>query len=137
MTDQIIDLYTASTLNVEVKVEPFYIEGESQPEDCLFVWGYKVIISNNRKTPVQLRRRYWKITNGLGSSQEVQGEGVIGQQPIIEPGASFEYTSGAPLSTPSGIMFGYYTMEDQENGMFDIHIPAFSLDCPYQKQTLN
>lgn len=137
MAELTTDRYNASTLDIDVQVEPFYIEGESSPDDNIFVWGYRVVIANHRETPVQLRSRYWKITNGLGLSQEVQGEGVIGQQPVIEPGGRFEYTSGAPLSTPSGIMFGYYTMRDIKGDSFDIHIPAFSLDCPYQKQTLN
>tara|TARA_B100001971_G_C17872191_1_gene373802 strand:+ start:130 stop:543 length:414 start_codon:yes stop_codon:yes gene_type:complete len=129
--------YRASTLDIDVEVEPFFMEQESTPEASIYVWGYKVMIHNRRAKSVKLQSRYWKITDGLGQTQEVHGEGVIGKQPQISPGQKFEYTSGAPLPTPSGIMYGHYTVIEETGDIFDINIPAFSLDSPFQKQTLN
>ena len=131
------NIYAAATRDMEVMVEPFYLEQDSQPENSVYLWGYKVIIFNHRSQCVQLRHRHWKIIDSIGQNQEIEGEGVVGQQPFIKPGESFEYTSGAPLSTPSGIMSGHYTMQDDHGETFIIDIPAFSLDSPYQKRTLN
>jgi ApaG protein len=86
---------------------------------------------------VQLRRRHWRITDGMGRTQEVRGPGVVGEQPVLGPGQSFEYTSGTPLSTPSGIMVGSYEMETRQGESFRIAIPAFSLDSPHQSVRLN
>ncbi len=86
---------------------------------------------------MQLRNRFWRITNARGQSEEVEGPGVVGEQPVLKPGESFEYTSGAPLSTASGIMVGTYEMEGADGRMFDVAIPAFSLDSPHQQVRLN
>ena len=86
---------------------------------------------------MQLRTRYWRITDSLGRIQEVRGPGVVGEQPVLKPGDSYEYTSGTPLPTPSGIMVGTYQMESQSGEKFDIDVPAFSLDSPYQPVKLN
>jgi ApaG protein len=86
---------------------------------------------------VQLLTRHWRITDSNGNVQEVRGEGVVGEQPVLEPGSSFEYTSGTPLPTPSGIMVGTYQMASQGGSRFDVEIPAFSLDSPHQTVRLH
>ena len=89
-------------------------------------------IENQSNDRVQLINRYWRITDALGRVQEVRGAGVVGEQPVLEPGEAFAYTSGVPLSTPSGIMVGCYEMEGREGERFDVAIPAFSLDSPFE-----
>jgi ApaG protein len=96
-----------------------------------------VRIENNGKETVQLRSRYWRITDNRGQVQEVRGPGVVGEQPVLRPGESFEYTSGTPLATPSGIMVGAYHMETKGGESFAVRIPAFSLDSPHQPVRLN
>jgi ApaG protein len=120
-----------------VTVQPTYLEDQSSPEESHYVWKYHVRIDNGGEETVQLRNRYWRITDSLGRVQEVRGPGVVGEQPILHPGESFEYTSGTPLKTPSGIMVGTYQMESQGGERFDIAIPAFSLDSPHQAIRLN
>ncbi len=124
--------YAQTTAAIKVIVEPFYLEEQSEPEDNHFVWAYHVRIENNGQKTVQLMTRHWRITDSLGNTQEVQGDGVVGEQPVLTPGGSFEYTSGTPLATPSGIMVGTYQMETESGDRFDVDIPAFSLDSPYQ-----
>lgn len=124
--------YAQTTAAIKVIVEPFYLEEQSEPEDNHFVWAYHVRIENNGQKTVQLMTRHWRITDSLGNTQEVQGDGVVGEQPVLPPGESFEYTSGTPLGTPSGIMVGTYQMETEAGDRFDVDIPAFSLDSPHQ-----
>ena len=124
--------YAQTTAAIKVIVEPFYLEEQSEPEANHFVWAYHVRIENNGKKTVQLMTRHWRITDSLGNTQEVQGDGVVGEQPVLTPGESFEYTSGTPLGTPSGIMVGTYQMETESGDRFDVDIPAFSLDSPHQ-----
>ena len=124
--------YAQTTAAIKIIVEPFYLEEQSEPDDNHFVWAYHVRIENNGQKTVQLMTRHWKITDSLGNTQEVQGDGVVGEQPALTPGGSFEYTSGTPLGTPSGIMVGTYQMETEAGDRFDVDIPAFSLDSPYQ-----
>lgn len=130
-------MYTQTTRHITVTVQPVYLEDQSSPAEGHYVWAYRVRIENNGEETVQLKRRHWKITDALGRMQEVQGAGVIGEQPVLEPGKSFEYTSGTPLSTPSGIMMGSYQMENDEGETFDVGIPAFSLDSPHEVHRLN
>ena len=125
-------VYAQTTAAIKVIVEPFYLEEQSEPEANHFVWAYHVRIENNGKKTVQLMTRHWRITDSLGNTQEVQGDGVVGEQPVLTPGESFEYTSGTPLGTPSGIMVGTYQMETESGDRFDVDIPAFSLDSPHQ-----
>lgn len=125
-------MYASTTRNITVTVEPVYLDEQSQPDDDKFVWAYHVQIRNDGAEAVTLRHRYWKILDGHGRVQEVRGAGVVGEQPCIAPGDVFEYTSGTPLATPSGIMLGSYEMENEDGESFDIAIPAFSLDSPYQ-----
>lgn len=126
-------MYSATTYGIEVTVEPFYLEDRSDPEDSRYVWGYRVTIANQSDETVQLLSRYWHITDGLGRVEEVRGAGVVGEQPELSPGDSYQYMSGCPLSTPSGIMVGRYTMRNARDELFDIDIPAFSLDLPTPK----
>ena len=130
-------MYSETTRAIRVTVKPFYLEDQSSPAENHYVWAYHVRIENTGLEKVQLRTRYWRITDALGRIQEVRGPGVVGEQPILEPGESFEYTSGTPLPTPSGIMVGTYQMEGADGGMFDVRIPAFSLDSPHQPVRLN
>lgn len=130
-------MYTTTTSDVTVSVVPAYLDHESQPESNIWVWSYTVRIQNNGTETVQLRTRYWKITDAYGRTQEVHGPGVVGEEPVLQPGQSFEYTSGTPLSTPSGIMQGSYAMEGPGGRMFDVAIPAFSLDSPGGKRQVN
>jgi ApaG protein len=130
-------MYRAVTRQIEVVVEPSFLPERSSPEDGRFFWAYTVAIVNAGTETVQLKARHWIITDGTGRSQEVHGEGVVGEQPVLEPGERFEYTSGVPLQTPSGFMSGSYQMETEDGQPFDIDIPPFSLDSPDHKRTLN
>lgn len=130
-------MYRAITRSIAVEVEPFYLEDRSDPSESRYVWGYRITIENQSDEQVQLLSRYWRITDGRGRVEEVRGAGVVGDQPELNPGDSYQYTSGCPLTTPSGIMAGHYTMRNAIGETFDIDIPAFSLDIPGQKPRLN
>ncbi|MDP6786912.1 MAG: Co2+/Mg2+ efflux protein ApaG [Rhodospirillales bacterium] len=129
--------YALTTRAVTVTVQPFYLEEQSAPDQSHYIWAYHVEIENHGDETVQLMARYWRITDSSGNVQEVRGEGVVGEQPVLEPGDSFEYTSGTPLPTPSGIMLGTYHMETDTGERFDIAIPAFSLDSPHQESRIH
>ena len=122
---------------VIVDVEPTYLEDHSDPSENTYLWAYKVKITNNSQSSVKLISRHWKIFDSNGSHREVKGQGVVGEQPVLEPGDEFEYTSGTPLKTNSGIMSGSYQMQDFQGKIFDVNIPPFSLDIPDQKRNLN
>jgi ApaG protein len=128
-------MYESTTRNIRVTVRPKYLQSQSRPDDDHFVWAYTIMIENKGTETVTLRSRHWKITDARGRLQEVKGEGVVGEQPTLAPGKSFEYTSGVPLSTPSGFMVGTYQMETKEGERFDIAIPAFSLDVELPSQS--
>ena len=130
-------MYSETTRSIKVTVKPFYLEDQSLPTENHYVWAYHVRIENQGGETVQLRRRHWRITDGLGRLQEVRGAGVVGEQPVLKPGQSFEYTSGVPLATASGFMAGTYGMVTAQGDRFDIEIPAFSLDSPGAKRTVN
>lgn len=130
-------MYTARTREIRVSVESAFLDEHSSPSDDHYVWAYRVRIENEGSSTVQLLSRHWKITDGRGRLQEVRGAGVVGEQPVLEPGESFEYTSGTPLPTPSGIMLGTYGMRGQDGERFDIEIPAFSLDSPHDVKRVN
>ena len=130
-------MYSTSTRAIKVTVQPFYLEDQSAPEEDHYVWAYHVKIENTGGETVQLRTRHWHITDAEGRVQEVRGPGVVGEQPVLGPGDDFEYTSGTPLQTPSGIMMGSYQMESKNGECFDVQIPAFSLDSPHQPVQLN
>lgn len=130
-------MYSAVTREIRVQVEPIYLDDQSEPDDAQYVWAYRVQIENEGTETVQLLTRYWHITDGVGRVQEVRGAGVVGEQPVLNPGESYEYTSGTPLPTPSGIMKGSYQMSTPSGEKFDIEVPAFSLDCPHEARQLN
>ena len=127
----------ANTREIAVSVEPTYLETRSSPDSSKYFWAYRVIIENQGRETVQLLSRHWMITNARGELTEVKGPGVVGEQPVLKPGESFEYTSGAPLDTPSGMMGGAYQMQSESGERFDIEIPSFSLDRPNQGAFLN
>ncbi|MEX0583304.1 MAG: Co2+/Mg2+ efflux protein ApaG [Sneathiella sp.] len=122
--------YSKVTENILVSVTPVYLTERSRPSDGLYVWAYQVRIENQGTRTVTLRNRHWRITNADGHTETVDGEGVIGEQPVLAPGDVYEYTSGTPLSTSSGIMVGCYDMESEKGTTFAVDIPAFSLDSP-------
>ena len=130
-------MYSEITKSIRVTVVPAFLDEHSSPEDDKYVWAYEVRIENLGEETVQLINRYWSITNSLGQTQTVRGPGVVGEQPILKPGEYFEYTSGTPLSTPSGLMMGTYQMENNDGKLFDVSIPTFSLDSPHQSMRVN
>ncbi|WP_419903981.1 Co2+/Mg2+ efflux protein ApaG [Kiloniella sp.] len=125
-------MYSQTTRSITVTVTPTFLEDQSSPTDDHYVWAYQVQIENSGDQDATLKNRYWRITDSLGRIQEVRGAGVVGEQPLLKPGESFEYTSGTPLSTPSGIMCGSYEMEGKNGELYDVLVPAFSLDSPYE-----
>ncbi len=127
----------AITRGIAVSVEPVYLEARSSPENLQFFWAYRVTIENRGMETVQLLNRHWMITNARGELTEVKGPGVVGEQPVLEPGESHTYSSGAPLDTPSGMMGGSYEMESESGERFHIEIPTFSLDRPGRTAVVN
>jgi len=130
-------IYEQTTRAISISVEPMYLDDQSSPEDNHFVWAYHVQIENLGEATVQLLSRHWKITDSQGQTQEVRGDGVVGEQPVLGPGDSFEYTSGTPLATPSGFMSGSYQMVGKTGECFDVIIPPFSLDSAQQSRPLH
>jgi ApaG protein len=130
-------MYKAVTRGIRVTVMPRYLDEESSPEDGRFFFAYTVEITNMTTERVQLRSRYWRIMDGNGKLQEVRGAGVIGKQPVLGPGETFNYTSGCPLTTPDGTMEGTYTMVTGKGESFQAAIPAFSLDSPFAKRVVH
>jgi ApaG protein len=130
-------MYEAVTNGIRIRVTPQYLEEESSPEEGRYVWAYTIDILNEGTETVQLRTRHWRITDATGHTEEVRGPGVVGQTPVLEPGTSFRYTSGCPLTTPSGIMVGSYQMTTESGERIEVAIPAFSLDSPHAKRSLN
>ncbi len=130
-------MYQKTTREIQVTVKPVYLEDQSSPDDGHYVWAYHVSIENRGGETVRLRDRYWSITDANGRVHEVRGAGVVGEQPVLRPGEAFEYTSGTPLSTPSGFMVGSYGMESERGERFDVSIPAFSLDSPHQSKQVH
>ncbi|MBH88071.1 MAG: Co2+/Mg2+ efflux protein ApaG [Pelagibacterales bacterium] len=129
--------YSLLTDNIRVSVKTNFLDEQSDTNQNLWVWAYHILIENNRNEAIQLIDRYWEITDETGHIQEVKGSGVIGLQPIIEPKKSFQYSSGTPLSKPSGFMKGEYNMICGQNKSLKIIIPTFSLDSPFKKVILN
>ena len=130
-------MYEEITKKIKITVNPEFLEEHSDPDEKRFIWAYHIKIENQGIDTVQLLSRSWKITDALGRVQEVRGSGVVGEQPILKPGTSFEYTSGTPLKTPSGFMMGFYKMEKENGDSFNASIPAFSLDSPHESGASN
>jgi ApaG protein len=130
-------MYRAVTRNIEVTVTPRFLSERSAPANGYFFWAYTIDITNLGSETVQLKTRHWCITDANGRLQEVKGPGVVGEEPVLKPGDSFEYTSGVPLPTPSGFMEGTYGMITNDGERFEVAIPTFSLDCSYGERTIN
>jgi ApaG protein len=129
--------YELETRRIRVSVRPSYLIDQSDPEDDRYVWSYTVTIENRGPEPVQLLSRYWNIIDGQGRIQEVRGAGVVGAQPVIAPGESFQYTSGCPLETASGTMSGRYQMMSASGESFEAEIPPFLLESPYERRQVH
>ena len=129
--------YMRETRSIRVAVKPAYLDDQSDPEDGRYVWSYTVTIENKGAEAVQLMSRVWNITDGAGCTQEVRGDGVVGAQPVIAPGESFQYTSGCPLETASGYMVGRYQMVSASGVAFEAEIPAFLLESPYERRQIH
>jgi ApaG protein len=130
-------MYRAVTRNIEVVVTPRFVADRSSPENSYFFWAYTISITNKGAETVQLKTRHWRITDAHGRRQEVRGAGVVGEEPVLKAGETFDYTSGVPLQTPSGFMTGTYGMVTAGGELFEIEIPAFSLDSSDGKRTIN
>lgn len=130
-------MYEQTTKDVIVRVEPDYLDEHSSPDEHRFIWAYTIEIENQTETDLQVVERFWRIADSRGQVQEVRGDGVVGEKPVLKPGEVFRYTSGAPLTAPSGMMLGNYCVETPNGDRFDVEIPAFILDSPHEPLTLN
>lgn len=130
-------MYEAVTRNIRVKVTPRFLDERSDADENRYVWAYTIDIVNEGRETVQLKSRYWRITDERGKVEEVRGPGVVGETPVLKPGANFSYTSGCPLTTPSGIMVGQFFMVTNQGDAFAIAVPAFSLDSPHGRRAVN
>lgn len=130
-------MYECTTRQIRVHVVPRFMAEESKPQDKVFFWAYTIEIENLSAETIQLLTRHWIITDSTGAVQEVRGEGVVGSQPVLEPGERFSYTSGCPLTTPDGTMRGSYGMVDSSETLFEVEIPLFALDSPHVRKTLH
>ncbi len=130
-------MYEAITREIKISVKTRYIPEQSDADKSHFVWAYQITIENLGQETVQLISRHWRITNALGKHQEVKGKGVVGKQPVLEPGAQFTYSSGTPLNTPSGFMVGTYQMHVNDGHPFEAQVPSFSLDSPHSQKVIH
>ncbi len=122
--------HAETTDGVTVRVAVSYLPEQSEPRRGRWFWAYHIRIENDSDRTVQLLTRHWVITDGRGARHSVEGEGVVGEQPLIAPGASFDYVSGCPLQTPTGAMQGSYRLIGEDGAQFDAAIPKFSLFAP-------
>jgi len=130
-------MYVSTTRNIQVTAIPDFMPDRSDPEQGRYFWCYTIEIANLGHVRVQLLSRHWIIIDANGRREQVRGPGVVGEQPMLEPGEIFRYASGCPLSAPSGLMQGSYRMISDTGEAFDVDIPAFSLDSPLSRPTLN
>jgi len=124
---------TALTDGIRVRVESAYLEDRSSPRDDRYVFAYTITISNEGQATAQLKTRHWIITDARGTVEEVRGDGVVGEQPRLAPGQSFQYTSGCVLNTPLGTMHGSYRFWRDDGSYFDAEIAPFSLASPMSR----
>jgi len=124
-------MYTKTTSDIKVTVQPAYLNEHSEPAENRYFWAYTIQVENHGQQSVQLMNRHWHITDAFGRTHEVRGSGVVGAQPVLKPGEAFQYTSGVPLETPSGIMVGEYEMVGDNGDKINVAVPAFSLDSPF------
>jgi ApaG protein len=129
--------YERTTREIRVAVKPAFLEDQSEPDENRYLWSYTITIENKGPETVQLISRYWHISDAAGRVQEVRGPGVVGAQPVLEPGQSFEYSSGCPLPTASGAMVGRYQMKAASGEAFDIDIPMFLLESPHERRQIH
>lgn len=130
-------MYRATTRSIQVSVKPHFLEDRSDPDENRYFWAYTIEVTNMGPETVQLISRHWIITDAAGHVEEVEGLGVVGEQPVLGPAEAFEYTSGVPLRTPTGIMTGSYLMQNEHGERFEIEVPAFSLDSPHAGMSIN
>jgi ApaG protein len=130
-------MYERVTKGIRVAVQPSFLDDQSDPDEGQYLWSYTVTIENTGPETVQLMSRYWHITDGAGHVQEVRGPGVVGAQPVIAPGQSFQYTSGCPLPTASGHMVGRYQMKAASGEAFEAEIPPFILESPHERRQVH
>lgn len=130
-------IYERTTHGIRVSVRPAYLDDQSDPPESRYVWSYAVTIENQGRETVQLLSRYWHITDANGRVQEVRGPGVVGEQPVLEPGQAFEYASGCPLQTASGAMVGSYQFRSASGQSFEAEIPMFLLESPYERRQIH
>jgi ApaG protein len=130
MTFDALFRYSATTRDVVVRVSVSFLPEQSEPAKGRWFWTYHIRIENQGAAAVQLLHRHWMIVDGRGGKHEVQGEGVVGEQPVIEAGRSYDYVSGCPLHTPTGAMEGSYRMVGEDGSSFDVRIPRFQLIGP-------
>lgn len=131
-------MYEAETEGVLVRAAPTFMPQESDPDAGRWFWAYTIEIENRSARPVRLMTRHWRISEATGVTHAVDGDGVVGKQPLLNPGQAFRYTSGCPLNSASGLMRGVYRMVEPESGrMFDVVIPPFALDSPMSTQRAN
>ena len=130
-------MYERRTKDVIVRVEPDYLDEQSSPRDSRFIWAYTVEIENCTEVDLKVVERFWQIADSRGQVQEVRGSGVVGEQPVVRPGETFRYTSGAPLTAPSGMMLGNYGLETPEGDQFTVDIPVFLLDSPHEMRAMS
>ena len=130
-------MYSKTTNGIKVTVTPYFLDDQSSPQEDHFVWAYQVNIKNLSGNTIRLSQRNWIIIDANGKILNVKGDGVVGEFPTLEPGESFEYTSGTPLKTNNGIMQGFYLMSQDNGEQLKIDIPTFSLDSPYNKKKLH
>ncbi|MGJ8560423.1 MAG: Co2+/Mg2+ efflux protein ApaG [Litorimonas sp.] len=130
-------MFEQRTGDVVVRVEPEYLAEQSSPSDSRFIWAYTVEIDNQSADDLRVTGRYWHIADSRGQVQEVRGQGVVGEKPVVKAGEQFRYTSGAPLSAPSGMMSGTYRVEPETGDAYDVEIPVFVLDSPFEGTMFN
>ncbi|MHB8531049.1 MAG: Co2+/Mg2+ efflux protein ApaG [Caulobacteraceae bacterium] len=131
------DVYEAATGGIVVRVRPQFLPEQSDPERSRYAWAYTIEIENRGRDTVQLLSRHWVITDATNHVEEVRGPGVVGEQPVLKPGEAFRYTSGCPLTTPSGAMRGSYQMVTSTGEAFEAAIPEFSLHLPDARRRMN
>ena len=131
------DMYSCVTRDIEITVLPEFLPERSDATEGHYFWAYTVEIANQGATSIQVTDRHWMITDARGRLEEVRGPGIVGEQPTLKPGETFRYTSGCPLTTPSGFMVGSYRVVIEGGETFEAAIPMFSLDSPFTKRILN
>jgi len=132
-----LHLFEQRTKDVIIRVEPEFLAEQSSAADSRYIWAYTVEIDNQSAEDLQVTDRFWQIADSRGQMQEIHGKGVVGEKPVIKAGETFRYTSGAPLTAPSGMMLGTYTLQGEDGNSFDVKIPAFVLDSPHEGLVLN